>query len=307
MSFAENKMNTIIGMILYRSLPFLLMAWVSLHAEKENLLSTPLLRVNDVPGWTIVETRHFTGKELYGYIDGGAELYLEYGFEELTVQQLQQGEQELLVEIYRMKDAEAAFGIFSVSHQKCYFIENFTRYHCDSPYQLLFVKGVYFVVITNYQGIEPAREKALAAARKISDKIKQPDVNIPVIFRSGDFRHYLNQLKFCRGVLGIQNAIPEWQKLFDGFKGFSFYVLKIEPGDRWADIGLISFPSPAELRKFVDRLHFPQTPGTESKWLKNLQNNHRRAIKIKDENRLMFVEWSSGYSNFEQLLQQLSR
>ena len=300
-------MNAFLKKIFYRSFPFLLMASVSLHAEGKTTSSTPLLHVKDVPGWIIAETRHIAGKELYGYIDGGAEIYLEYGFEELTVQQLQQGEQELLVEIYRMKDAEAAFGIFSVSHRKCSFVENFTRYHCDSPYQLLFVKGAYFVAITNYQGIEEAREKALAVARKISDKIKQPDVNIPVIFQSGEFQPDVKRLKFCRGILGIQNAIPEWRKLFDGFTGFSVFVLKIERGEQWANIGLVSFPSPAEHRKFVTRLHFAHTPGAENDWQKNIQNNHRRAVKIKAENRVIFVEWSSGYSEFEQLLQQLSR
>jgi len=53
-----------------------------------------------------------TSEDLYGHIDGGAEAFLELGFEQLTVQKYKDGANELAVEIYRMKDATAARGIY---------------------------------------------------------------------------------------------------------------------------------------------------------------------------------------------------
>lgn len=60
------------------------------------------------------QSRTFTETSLYGYINGGAELYLEYGFDTLLVTELVIEGSDIKAEVYRMKDPEAAFGIFSV-------------------------------------------------------------------------------------------------------------------------------------------------------------------------------------------------
>src|SRR5512146_1704116 len=64
-------------------------------------------------GWKKAEApKRFTQADLYGYIDGGAELFLEYGFEQLTVQKYRNGADEFTVEAYRMTDPAAATGIY---------------------------------------------------------------------------------------------------------------------------------------------------------------------------------------------------
>lgn len=65
------------------------------------------------PGWKKVENlRVFSREDLYGYIDGGAELFLELGFDQLTLQKYRNGASEFAVEIYRMTDPAAATGIY---------------------------------------------------------------------------------------------------------------------------------------------------------------------------------------------------
>ena len=54
----------------------------------------------------------YPGAELYGLIDGGAEAFLELGFECVTVQRYACGEREITLELYRMSDATAALGIY---------------------------------------------------------------------------------------------------------------------------------------------------------------------------------------------------
>jgi len=55
------------------------------------------------PGWRRYQTPMvFSAKDLYGYIDGGAELFFEFGFSELTVQRYRCGERELSLDLYRM-------------------------------------------------------------------------------------------------------------------------------------------------------------------------------------------------------------
>jgi hypothetical protein len=60
----------------------------------------------------------YSSKTLFSYIDGAAELYLAYGFENLTVRQFEKsGLPPIIVELYEMASSEDAYGIFSFEHQ----------------------------------------------------------------------------------------------------------------------------------------------------------------------------------------------
>ena len=56
---------------------------------------------NFVKGWVKSgQTLRFTKNDLYGHINGGAELFLEFGFNELLVQRYEKGGEEITLEIY---------------------------------------------------------------------------------------------------------------------------------------------------------------------------------------------------------------
>jgi hypothetical protein len=55
----------------------------------------------------------FVGQKLFDYMNGGAELYLAYGFVDIAVQAYQTTGNQVTVEIYRMGGPYDAFGIFS--------------------------------------------------------------------------------------------------------------------------------------------------------------------------------------------------
>ncbi len=79
--------------------------------------------VAGIPGWVLsVTPRTFTKESLYGYIDGGAEIVLQYGFRDLTVFELAPERpaapgKSVTLEIYRMASRAAAFGIFSTRRE----------------------------------------------------------------------------------------------------------------------------------------------------------------------------------------------
>ena len=50
---------------------------------------------------------------LYDYINGGSDLYLKYDFEELQVVEYRKDAMSVSVEVYRHRDADHAFGIYS--------------------------------------------------------------------------------------------------------------------------------------------------------------------------------------------------
>jgi hypothetical protein len=80
--------------------------------------------VAGIAGWVLSGTpRTFTKESLYGYIDGGAEIVLQYGFHDLTVFELVPEPPQaptgksVTLEIYRMASPAAAFGIFSTKRE----------------------------------------------------------------------------------------------------------------------------------------------------------------------------------------------
>ncbi|MBM3304800.1 MAG: hypothetical protein FJY79_02495 [Candidatus Aminicenantes bacterium] len=119
--------------------------------------------VDGIPGWVRAEEpRIFMREGLYGHINGGAELVLQYGFRELAVHAFEPerggagaaGEaaapaaREIVLEIYRMESGEAAFGLYSTRLEGGE--ESRPEVGSDNwimPGQANFVKGEYLVNI----------------------------------------------------------------------------------------------------------------------------------------------------------------
>nr|CAI78563.1 hypothetical protein [uncultured Aminicenantes bacterium] len=141
-----------------------------------SLFAQPSLlpKSGEVGEWTLTAApERYVKESLYGYINGGAELYLPYGFENLEVGHFSRTpgtpSREIAVEIYRMASPLGAFGIFSVQRegdeQSAAALPN---PNWTLPGQAAFVKGSYFVTV---QGVpaddEGVRAMAMAIARRI--------------------------------------------------------------------------------------------------------------------------------------------
>jgi len=67
--------------------------------------------------WDGKDTK-YNSKTIFSYMDGAAELYLAYGFENLTVRRFEQSNQPpITFELYEMASSEDAYGVFSYEHQ----------------------------------------------------------------------------------------------------------------------------------------------------------------------------------------------
>lgn len=130
-----------------------------------------------VPGWKKVENlRVFSRADLYGYIDGGAELFLEMGFEQLTLQKYRNGATELAVEVYRMTDGQAATGIYLMKCGKEARDAAVDLRHTINRHQLMFVRERFYVTVNNLSGAEQAapdlvRFGKLVAAKLPADRV----------------------------------------------------------------------------------------------------------------------------------------
>ncbi len=103
-------------------------------------------------GWTQVRAVVFGAKNLYGHINGGAELFLEFGFEQLSVRYLRSKGLELTLELYRMSSPEAALGIYLGKAGKEERVPGVPVRHSGNPYQITALKGRTLVVLNNPKG-----------------------------------------------------------------------------------------------------------------------------------------------------------
>jgi len=74
---------------------------------------------SEVSGWKWDgKGRVYNPRTIFDYIDGAAELFLAYGFKNLTVRRLEKpGQPPIVVEVYEMGSSEDAYGVFSFERQ----------------------------------------------------------------------------------------------------------------------------------------------------------------------------------------------
>jgi hypothetical protein len=70
---------------------------------------------NTIHGWQLADTiKSYKSDQLFTYMDGGAEIFMEYGFKQLEVgQYIDKDGHHLQVEIFEMTDSAAAYGIYT--------------------------------------------------------------------------------------------------------------------------------------------------------------------------------------------------
>ncbi len=89
------------------------------RGEEKGKMSREVSLPSEVAGWKWdKKDLRYNSKAIFSYMDGAAELYLAYGFVNLTVCRFQRSGQPLItVEIYEMDSSEDSYGVFSYEQQ----------------------------------------------------------------------------------------------------------------------------------------------------------------------------------------------
>lgn len=126
--------------------------------------ATPLVAPPPPPGWSFSDPpRDYAGLELYGHIDGGAELFHEFGFVDLLVASYGDGtDRELDLEVYRLEDARAAFAVYLLKCGREAPLPALAHRHSATLHQLTLVAGDLFIQVNNPDGA-PELQPAMAA------------------------------------------------------------------------------------------------------------------------------------------------
>jgi len=220
----------------------------------------PVLKPGDFSGGTILSTDYYSGQALYGYIDGGAELYLEYGFKKLARQEIRSSKETIVAEIYQMAGVNEAYGIFSVQRFKCVPVDSLSPHTCLSKYQLQAIVGNCYLSIVNESGSRDAQQQSVEIYRAICAKVDPQEVNLPEVFRRPELAAYKSGIIIACGRLGGQNGFAEWDSLFQSIPRFSLTLLPIEIGSEHLSIAHLRFSSDRDSKEFCRLAGFDDVP-----------------------------------------------
>jgi len=142
-----------------------------------NLSAVPVLPPDGfVEGWQKdASPQRFEKNDLYGHINGGAELFLEFGFEELLVQRYVNGKEEIDLELYLMDSPEAALGIYLMKCGRETPVEGLSDRNTGDNFQFTIVKGNYFVQVNSFTGEATLLPTMVALARQTLATISEND------------------------------------------------------------------------------------------------------------------------------------
>jgi len=160
-----------------RALALLGFLFLSVPSAQGEPQTSPSFAFPDKPGGGIKKIKkplRFPGRELYGHIDGGAELFLEFGFDELEVQKYRKGKADLSVEAYRMESPEAALGIYLMKKGKETPVPGISARNTGDRYQAMILKGLYLILVNNYGGDAALEPMMRELANRVLERI--PDV-----------------------------------------------------------------------------------------------------------------------------------
>jgi hypothetical protein len=125
-----------------------------------------------IQGWTADGADNTYDREnLFDYIDGGAELYLSYGFSKVLSRQYKRaGQPDIIADIFDMSTSQNAFGVFS--HSRETINDSFGQGAQYTEGFLLFWKDRYYVSILASPETGESRNAVFALAAHIDTAIE---------------------------------------------------------------------------------------------------------------------------------------
>lgn len=219
---------------------------IQLLAQKE-ILQELLPSINELKGFELkTEPEYYQGDDLFYLINGGADIYLEYGFKDVISGSYEnETGVSFKAEIYQMLNDSAAYGIFSFNRNDKTIYHDIGDESIRQDDFLIFIKGRFYVVFTTQSNREEQIVNLLAKARLTEAHIKGSG-NVPVLV--SEYESLAPNAIYLRGNLALSNIY-----LFDFTDIFQFSDgLYIK--DAIVSTFLFNYPSPEVSEKTFQKV-----------------------------------------------------
>jgi hypothetical protein len=214
-----------------------------------------------IDGWTMTEQLLIdTHDALYDYIDGGAELYISYGFRNaISCRYIKEGQPDVTAEIFNLGSSADAFGIYSQTRDREEMEYGQGSYYVSGAQ--FFWKGKYWVSLITAETTEESEKLLHSLAAYLDEQLAETGEPPAILFvlpaeglASGGylyFHHYiwLNSYYFIasENILEVNDSTPAVLAKY-GTPQARIYLLVIRYPDRseaekeFASFGAHFFP-----------------------------------------------------------------
>ena len=240
-------------------------------------LSIPAAEAKDfafpeIAGWKQSgEVETFTPKNLYEYINGAADLYLMYDFEELKVAEYQNEKKaSVTVDVYRHKTPLLAFGIYSQERLSgATFLDIGVQAYYEKGF-LNFLTGPYYVKISAMNTGPEDQEVLVAFAKRTAENLG-PKGSFPAILSSfpADGKKGNSEMFVYKNFLGYAFFHSGFIANYE-LQGKKFKLFVIE--------GKNKDECKAMIEKYFQTIKSPQKEVTESRY--TLSDPHHGKIDL---------------------------
>jgi len=151
-----------------------LLAFLALSPTPDDQMKALLPGGEEFEPWQLRgSSESYIGEELYNLINGGAEIFLEYGFTEAIAQEYSRGTSSLSLTIYRMRNPENAFGIYSLNRMRKPILPEIGDEGVGNANYLYFWQGSYYVTVEAFPLERGLKEAVQRLAFLVSGNIKE--------------------------------------------------------------------------------------------------------------------------------------
>jgi hypothetical protein len=179
-----------------------------------------------------------------------ADVFLEFGLQSLTVQEITWDQAKLKVEVYQLRSPESAFGAYSLSVVNCLQRDSSGSYDCNNRYQYQAAYGNLYFSISSESGSDAARSHYLPVAKSIMQRNPQQILVLPDPFNNPRMKQWRKNLVYIQGPVGLQNSLYPWQDIFLSVRFGMFAIY--QPGEKnGIYLARIVFENPGDQLRFL--------------------------------------------------------
>jgi hypothetical protein len=162
----------------------------------------------EVPGWfQDGELEYAKGEDLYLIINGGAEIYHEYGFQQAVfLTYMNKNESRINLAIFEMTDPESAYGIYSFKTDTGGISLDVGEDGWLSSYYLNFWKGNFLVTIIGLDDSQETMAGIIQIAQAVDHRIQRKSIKPDLIKYLPAEDLLPNGITYIKGLLALFNT-----------------------------------------------------------------------------------------------------
>lgn len=198
-------------------------------------------------GWQIsYGPEVFAGEALYEHINGGADLYHEYGFVDLTVVEYEKEKAQIAVEIYSFQ--QSAFGIFSVVRSRGAQMQMIGHGGVMSDYYSMFWQSNYLVTLTALSEEANHPKVFHELGRAVAGLLPEKRIT-PALLDELPQKNLVSQSRYhFAGPIAFGNIHPDLLYIVESFRSAALATYRFEGEEQDYEAYLIIFDEDARLK-----------------------------------------------------------